>query len=338
MSNFISHLALCLSLSASTAIAGDLHAKLMINGSESLVMRPAERAKWEFEFRDSETGMFPHHFHEMHQKPMHLIVVSEDFENFAHVHPTNHMHTAKAFSILVNSNTQDPDNFQLPKVVPNSGKYFAFAEVMPMDYGMLVYPYTIDARTTHVNRFENRGGVKLGSRVTDRDVDLINWYDEQGNPVKEASIAQYEAHLKIEPVEHCGTIIPKLNVNIKYRANLTDEFKPSTNLEPWLDSYGHAIILGRLGSSANEKIIQHLHAAWPIYSGDIAKDEDRGPNLELVAHWHGQSTPDDLYRTWIQFKHNSKIKTLVFDFKWIQPAPQSNVRPAPYSKYSILCM
>jgi hypothetical protein len=301
-------LALLFALSGSPSVsqAGELISRLLVDGTLGAAMVAGKKTRWEFEYVDSVTGHPPHHFHEMHGKPMHLIVVSEDLSTFAHLHPTNRPHSKKAFFIDVNSSSRDPDNFQLPTAVMKSGRYHLFGDVMPMGYGMLLIPYDVEVKGPKSPR------LPLVADKLEADGAIVKYFDNEGRSANE-SAATYKAVLRIEAMDHCNTVLPKLYVDLFARSGNT--FAPVQDLEPWLESYGHAIVMGAKGVSAKEKIAQHLHSVWPIPTGDLSKDE-RGPSVELAAHSHGQSTPTDRYRAWIQVKRASKILTLEFTIDW----------------------
>ncbi len=289
------------------AQAGPLRSELFVDGKPDSVLRAGEPAKLQFSFLDSETGKMPHHFHEMHAKPMHLIIVSEDLSTFAHVHPSEKHHSKKPFELTVNSSSNDPDNFQLASAMPLSGKYFLFGEVMPMSYGMLLFSY--DARAEGPAR-------ALAPLVVDpveSDGSIVKYFSANGAAVARSSEARYRTKLTLEPVDHCNTVLPKIYIELSEKVN--NRFIPVTDLDTWLESYAHAIVVGAAGETAAAKIVQHLHAVWPLPTGDPSQDE-RGPYLELLAHSHGQSTPTDRYRSWVQIKHRGHVLTLSYTFDW----------------------
>jgi hypothetical protein len=289
------------------AHAGPLRSELFVDGKADTVLRAGEPAKLQFSFTDGETGKMPHHFHEMHAKPMHLIIVSEDLSTFAHVHPSEKHHSKRPFELTVNTSTNDPDNFQLASAMPVSGKYFLFGEVMPMNYGMLLFSY--DARAEG----PARELAPLVADAVESDGSIVKYFAADGAAVARSSEARYRTKLTLEPVDHCNTVLPKLYIELS--ENVGDNFVPVTDLDTWLESYAHAIVVGAAGGSATTKIIQHLHAVWPLPTGDPSQDE-RGPYLELLAHSHGQSTPTDRYRSWVQIKHRGQVLTLSYTFDW----------------------
>ncbi|MES2856523.1 MAG: hypothetical protein V4692_11705 [Bdellovibrionota bacterium] len=298
-SNFFARflLAAFATLMSSFAGALTLDADFLVNGVSGGSMTLGAPAKWEFLFKDTLTGGTPHHFHVMHAKPMHLIVVSDDLSHFAHVHPDHKPHTAKPFSLIPNVASKDPDNFAVGKLIPFAGSYYLFGEVMPMNYGMLLFPYDLNVAGT------KRAPVSL--QVDERESD--------GKIAKVFDSGKLRTKLFIEPMEHCGVILPRFTIELEAFDGV--QFVPVEDLEPWLESYGHAIVIGQQGVKAADKIVQHLHAVWPLPGDDISKDE-RGPFIELAAHSHGKSTPTDVYKAWIQMKRGGVVQTLDFTFDW----------------------
>lgn len=308
---------------AVNASADTLNSALWVDGVLGGVANSTKPTKIEFEFRDALTGDIAHHFHEMHAKPMHLIVVSEDLSHFAHVHPNMRPHTAKAFFINSNSPTSDPDNFAVPNMLPFGGKYFLFGEVMPMGYGMLNFPYDLNVagptRSTKLPKADLPGA----------DGKILKYFAANGSVSDEAN-GQYLIKLEVLPMEHCQVIIPRLHFEVLVKKD--GEFTQVTDLEPWLESYGHAILIGREGKLAADKAVLHLHAVWPLPTGDVSKDE-RGPRLELATHSHGNSMQSDSYKAWIQLKHQGRVLTFNFEIDWKLEEATKNAVPS-----NLLCI
>lgn len=295
-----------------SASASELRSELKVDGSPVLTMDAGKASTWEFKFFDTVTGQAPHHYHVMHDKPMHLVVISQDMSSFAHIHPTHFAHMSVPFRVRVNSATADKDNHMLPSAVPFSGRYFLFSEVMPMDYGMLLFRHTIEAKGPE------RLPLNLVADPVLADGRIEKLFDSEGSPVNDIAQAKYRAFMKIVKVDHCETVYPQLILDFEVRKPESSEFVPLNDLETYLSSYGHALVMGAGGEIAEEKIIQHLHATWPLATGDPI-NEERGPQVELTAHSHGQSTPTDRYKAWVQIKHQGRVLTLPFVFDWVLP-------------------
>src|SRR5690349_17952866 len=82
-------LTLCFGLiaAASQSSWGDVDAKIYINNEESRTMTAGQATDWKLEFTDHATGGTLDHLMTMHDKKVHLIVVSSDLHDFVHIHP-----------------------------------------------------------------------------------------------------------------------------------------------------------------------------------------------------------------------------------------------------------
>jgi hypothetical protein len=314
----LSFLALVLMMSA--AKAATLNTRLWVNGVESGTLEARQPAKIEFEYWDADTGNMAHHFHVMHAKPMHLIVVSEDLSHFAHVHPDLNPHTFKPFYLNANVVSSDPDNFAMPNLIPFAGHFYLFAESMPMDYGMLMFPYDLTATGLPRTQSEKPTPDQAGS-----DGKILKYFTGDGEATTEDK-AEYLLKIEVLPMDHCQTIIPRLHIEMFSRVE--NQFQQIKDLDQWLESYGHAIMIGRDGVVAAEKAVLHLHAVWPLPTGDISKDE-RGPYLELTTHSHGKSMQSDQYRAWLQIQHHGKVRTFPFEILWDLEQARENAILSP---------
>jgi hypothetical protein len=139
--------AILLPTDAGASVAGSFSISDPFFDTPTPIMDAGAIYSWQFKFWDSVTGLKYHHFHPMHEKEMHLIVVSQDLSHFAHIHPTIDHH-AGSFEVLANAQSKDPDNKDLVRTIPFSGKYFLFADVMPMGETMTVLPYDLTTSGT----------------------------------------------------------------------------------------------------------------------------------------------------------------------------------------------
>ena len=127
-------------LALSTSIWGislnakaDVTGKIYVDREETATMTAGKETDWIFEFLDSSTGVTLDHFMIMHEKPMHLLAISQDLSRFAHIHPAPLGNHSGLFGIMANQRSTDPDNRDAEHVVSQGGDYFLYAEIMPMD-------------------------------------------------------------------------------------------------------------------------------------------------------------------------------------------------------------
>src|SRR5690606_33554731 len=115
----------------SQAAAVTFTPEFKVGGTVGGEMTAGERSRWELRYYNDETGEAHHHYMMMHAKLLHMIVVRDDLNTFAHIHP-NFSHGSRAFSITVNADqVPDPDNADIPTAVPTAGRYLVFTETMP---------------------------------------------------------------------------------------------------------------------------------------------------------------------------------------------------------------
>jgi hypothetical protein len=93
---------------------------------------------------------------------------------------------------------------------------------------------------------------------------------------------------------------------------------PVENLETWLGSYGHLVLISNEGALAADKKFLHLHAVWPLPDDPTTI---KGPTLELGAENH-TLLKTGAYRGWLQFKHLGNIQTIPFSFEIKDPGPE----------------
>jgi hypothetical protein len=86
-------------------------------------LRAGTPASLTFRIRDP-AGFDVRHFQIVHERPLHLMIVSQDLARFDHVHPE-----------------LEPDgSFRLGHVFPEGGHYFLFSDFTPDSVGMQVVP------------------------------------------------------------------------------------------------------------------------------------------------------------------------------------------------------
>lgn len=269
-----------------------------VGGSNSLAMKAGQSSKWTFHFMNKETGA-PAHLMEMHEKLVHLIVISEDLNDFAHVHPTG-SHHGGMFEINVNSPQTDPDNFDLPKVVPRGGNYFVLPEVMPMDDGMVTFPFVL-----------NSNGPKSFIPVVEDKMlfpgVIQKYFNEMGEISNQGGL--FRVTLNLEYLEEHQ--INNVKFRLKVESNNGGNYEPVANINRWLGSYAHGFLISAGSFPIAEKKFLHIHSVFPM-------PEDPNPDglINLVAHSHGK-LPNGLYKIWFQFKLGEKVMTIPFAMKLI---------------------
>lgn len=244
-----------------------------------------------------------HHFHPMHEKKMHLILISEDLESFAHLHPEQLSEHLGIFGVNLNQATQDPYNLDAAKAVQKPGTYYLFAESMPMGYSMTTLPMDFTATGGMVSL---RKPLILDPVFSDNIV-----YKKMNN---------YEVKLQVKTYPHCDTFSVLIEVELKYWDSLRDSYLDILDLQPWLNSFAHIIMVSEQGRTAQEKNFTHLHAVWPLTDDP---ETERGPYLRMASDNHSPLT-EGIFKIWLQFKHHDQVQTIPFVIEIKAPPPPPN--------------
>lgn len=295
-----------------------LQAEISVDGLKTKKVVAGKPSVLGIQFSDPENPEPLHHFHPMHGKELHTIIVNEDLSHFAHFHPAvtfmdplgNHHH-AGYFEAKLNQSSSDPDNQDLIRATPFGGEYFIFAESMPMGYSMTTLPLQMSVEG-------------LPKEKTPLVLDPVL---SDGKIIKQQD--GYQFTLNVETYPHCGTFSVLLKVFIEKLNMEKSLFEPVLDLQPWLQTFGHAVLISEAGTNAKEKKFIHLHAVWPL-PGDPSNE--RGPFLEITTDNHGLMVAG-VYKTWVQFNHLNQIHTVPFVIELKEPTQ------FPFDKFkSELCL
>lgn len=234
-----------------------------------------------------------------HEKLMHLVVVSQDFSSYAHVHPTLDPATG-VFALKVNQPVTDPDNQDAPRAFPRPGRYHMFSEVKPQGHPFIsMDTYDLDAT----------GPATPPASIAAEPIDA-------SGTIKK-TIGAYQVSLRVSR----GGLGKLRFVTLAFHIETAGA--PVKDLENWLSMPGHAILLSRSGDRATDKVFRHIHAAMgdmeagsthagSASSTDSAKRAAKfGPDLEFYLR-DAEIPPPGLYKLWGQFKHRGAVLTFPF--------------------------
>lgn len=280
-----------LALGSGPALA-DLESRIYVDFEETAVMKAGAASEWILEYFDPSVVDQPHHFHIMHEKEVHLVIVSEDLKTFAHVHPYRLANHNALFGLKVNAPTLDPDNLDLATAVQLPGRYYLFSEIMPHGWPMTLLSLDLTAEgparklePVELSPMNARGEIELTQSVGGLD---------------------YRLAVVPETYPHCGTFMLAFNARLQSRESGTSgEWQDVKDLQTYLGAYGHAIIVSEAGKTAATKQVRHLHAVWPLADdpGPVF-----GPTVEITADNHGVM-PEGIFKAWIQLKHRGHVLT-----------------------------
>lgn len=183
-----------------------VRAWLEVEGSWLKRMDPGAPALWTIGFTDARTGPVKD-FQIVHEKPLHLIVVSRDLSRFAHVHPELDAATGR-FKLRLNSGAGPDDRPSAEGLKP--GPYLMYAEAFSAALGSLGGRFA--ARV--------RGPYRPEPLIAD-EPSPSGWIEKTG------------AAVKVEPM-------PDM-LHLSFRLD------DSQGLEPWLGMDGHGILIAEGG-------------------------------------------------------------------------------------------
>lgn len=234
----------------------------------------------------------------VHEKLLHLIVVSADLSWFNHVHPEY----------------KGNGEFSVTMTLPREGGYKLYAD------------YTPEGRSQVVSQQEIRAGGSATPAATPLPVaDTLGpggWMVKRVHAIPEGEPdfqggAEYQVALMPMP----GSIVAGRDVMLHFQVR-DRSGKPIDNLEPYLGAMGHAVIL-----SSDTKTYLHTH---PMEDGMQGMDHGAmnhgkpGADSAMAgAHAAPKSGGSDVmfhtnfpaagrYKAWGQFQHNGKIVMAAF--------------------------
>ncbi|UPT75729.1 MAG: hypothetical protein M0D55_08670 [Elusimicrobiota bacterium] len=187
-----------------------VRAWLDVEGSWLNRMDAGAERTWTIGFEDAKTGPIKD-FVPIHDKLLHLILVSEDLSRFAHVHPVFDPETGR-FTLTVNG-TAGPDD-RPPAELLEPGTWLAFAEAQSAAKGPLG------------GRFSARVRGKARRAPLVADAPAASGWIEKSYGVERAAV-------RVEPA--------------KGMLHLAFKLDDAKGLEPWLGMEGHGILVSEGG-------------------------------------------------------------------------------------------
>jgi hypothetical protein len=227
-------------------------------------IKAGETFRLAFDIHHPRSGARVKDFHIVHDMPFHLFVVSQDLNYFAHIHPRQ----------------QADGSFAIETSVPKSGAYFVYSDVFPVGgvpqvaYGNLITAgYKGDL-------FTSRARIEP-DRVLTREVENTRFA------------------LTIDPREP----VAGKKLTLKYQITDLKSGESVRDLEPYLDAWGHTLIL-----SEDARDYVHSHPVQLIPDGVDRTGMRGGPEISFEAFLPRSGR----YRIWSQFQRNGKVITVPF--------------------------
>lgn len=229
----------------------------------SLKLEPNASNKYQFAILDSNNQPIKN-FDTVHEKMMHMIVIRKDLTDFQHIHPTFDQQTG----------VWTLENLKLP----NDGPYRIFADFTPSDT-----PKNPDGSKNPITIYED---VLVGDQSKYQTHKI-------GDTTDSKTFGDYEVLLQTKPMVVAAgtqTTLEYLFLDTKLSGD-----QAITDLEPYLGSIGHAIVL-----SENLDFI-HAHAM-----------DDPVLNKRGIVDFMFTPPKPGKYKVFAQFKRRGQVFTADF--------------------------
>ena len=264
------------------------HSTDLAFSSEPSELTPGVTALWTLKITDKKTGQPVNDYTVVHDKLMHLIVVSRDLKWFNHLHPE-----------------LKPDGtFVVSAELPRAGSYKLYADYTPKGEEQEI--------AQHAFATKGETAKPLKAQLTpDKAQGMWMLKDETSHPEGDpagAAGGKYQVALMPMPMKLVAGQDAMLHFQVRDAKG-----QPLTDLEPYLGAMGHCVIL-----SDDSDVYLHSH---PMGAEMEGMNHDMG-DMKMDAPKTAASGPDvifhtnfprkGLYKVWGQFKHKGKIVTAPF--------------------------
>jgi hypothetical protein len=248
-------------------------------------VRAGEPATLRFRISHPGTGEPARELLTVHDRRYHLFVVSQDMEHFEHVHPS-----------------QEADgSWSVGVTLPDEGYYKIFSDFVP--YG---------------------GSAQFLARplvTTGYDGDLMG---DAARLVPDASSTLSSGDLTARVSHDPPAFVAGLYAHLRFDLTDTRTGRPITDLEPYLGSFGHIVIM-------SEDLVHYVHS-HPL---DVERsDDETGPVALMLPMgvdasrmrggptltFEGLMPAPGLYRAWAEFQRDGMVHTFAHTFSVMEPS------------------
>ena len=270
------------------------HSTALAFSSEPSELTPGKTALWTLKITDKKTGQPVNDYTVVHDKLMHLIVVSRDLKWFNHLHPE----------------LKPNDTFVVSAQLPRAGSYKLYADYTPKgeEQEIAQHAFATKGETAKPLKAQLTPDKAQGMWLLKNETS-----HPEGDPAGTAG-GNYQVALMPMPMKLVAGQDAMLHFQVRDAKG-----KPLTDLEPYLGALGHCVIL-----SDDSDVYLHSHPMGTKMEGMKGMDHDMGA-MKMDAPKTAASGPDvifhtnfpraGLYKIWGQFKHRGKIVTAPFVVK-----------------------
>ncbi len=286
--------------SAAAEMEAHTHATKLLFAASPGEIPVGKPTTWILQINDAKSGAPVKDFSVVHDKLMHLIVVSRDLSWFNHIHPKY----------------EGKGTFKVTTTLPRAGSYKLYADYTPKGQKQEVAPHEFATAGTAISTAN-------ASLTPDRPNGA--WITKQvmahpeGEPDKKGG-AMYEVALMPMPFPAKAGADTMLHFQVRDAKGT-----PIKDLQPYLGAMGHCVIL-----SNDTKQYLHSH---PMEAGAEGQPHDMSKMGDMSAMKHSDPPksggPDVMfhtnlpaegnYKAWGQFMHRGKIISAAFVVNAGQP-------------------
>lgn len=243
------------------------------------VVRAGERSTLRFRIFHPGTGEEVRDLLSVHDRLYHLFVVSQDMEHFEHLHPE-----------------QSADgSWSIDVTLPQEGYYELFSDFVPNGGSSQFIARPLVTEGYDGDLVGDAARLVLGAATELTSGDLT----ARVSPDPETFVAGLYAHLRFDLTD-------------------TDTGRPVTDLEPYLGSFGHIVIM-------SEDLVHYVHS-HPL---DLENSDDETGPLALMLPmgvdpsrlrggptltFEGLMPKPGLYRAWAQVQRRGEVHTFAHTF------------------------
>lgn len=252
--------------------------------------KAGEKLQLRFSILNPRTGQQVKDFNLLHEKLFHLFIISQDLNEFQHIHP----------------HREADGKFLVETTLPRTGNYKVYSDFHPAEGVPQVLQSNI--KTTGVSTDLFTSAAKLtpdtslvkiveGQRITKENASNIG---VEFGSLKRKDLNPLKIELKLEPEE----IIAGKPVLLTYKLSDSKTGEPIHDLLPYLGAMGHTLIL-----SEDQTDYVHTHPEQEPFDPDDPASIFGGPQVKFEALFPRPGK----YRIWTQFLRGDTLSTVVFN-------------------------
>lgn len=255
------------------------------------VPQPGQPVKLRFAIFNPRTGAQVKQFGLMHDKLFHLFLVSQDLNDFQHIHPRQ----LADGSFVIDAKLKQPG---LYKVYTDFYPLAGAPQVLQTHLATAGWGGEVNAGQAKLS--PNAAFVKTAiSAVVTREnaeelgVDL--------SALEKKSVGELKVELKLDPG---GPLVSGKTATLKYQLTDAQTGEPVRDLIPYLGAWGHMLVL-----SEDQSGVLHSHPEQQVDFEKKLATQRGGPELTFDVLFPAPGN----YRIWTQFLRGRQLNTVAFD-------------------------